>query len=292
MLMSEKVVNSLGGHFAELTKRLKVVIFTFIIATIVMLVLPGNTDFFAMTGNYQPLTSIFLRNVRDMVLPQDVQLIALQIGDPITLYVMAALVFSITITMPVLAYEIYKFVDPALHPHEKKAIYPFVAVVTALFIAGALFGFFFLFPAFVLSMFPFFTAVGAEMLFSIMDFYNILFFTIIVSGVIFTIPAFFVLLVKFGVIRTSMFSRKRKWVYLGIVVLAMLITPGATPQGNLFLSIALVALFEISMFIGKRYERNPTLSPFKLFPKPTCKFCNNEVDDKSSFCPNCRKALK
>ena len=159
--MPEKVPNTFLGHFAELTKRLKVVIFTFVIATIVMMVLPGNIDFLALTGNYQPLMSVFLRAVREMNLPSDVKLIALQIGDPITLYVMAAFVFSVTITMPVLAYEIYKFVDPALHSHEKKAIYPFASVVLALFIAGALFGYFFLFPAFVYSMFPFFTAVGA-----------------------------------------------------------------------------------------------------------------------------------
>jgi sec-independent protein translocase protein TatC len=292
MLMPEEVATTFLGHFAELTKRLKVVIFTFIISTIVLLVLPGNADFFAMTGNYQPLMSVFLKVVRDMILPQNVRMIALQIGDPITLYVMAALVFSLSITMPVLAYEIYKFVDPALYQHEKKAIYSFVAVVSALFVAGALFGFFFLFPAFVLSMFPFFTAVGAEMLLSIMDFYNMLFFTIIISGVIFTIPAFFVLLVKFGVIRTSMFSRKRKWVYLGIVVLAMLISPGATPQGNLFLSIALAGLFEVSMLVGKRYEHHTVLPQFKLFPKPTCRFCNKEVNGKSSFCPNCNKSLK
>jgi sec-independent protein translocase protein TatC len=289
--MPEEVATTFLGHFAELTKRLKVVIFTFIIATIVMLVLPGNTDFFAMTSNYQPLMSVFLKAVRDMILPSDVRMIALQIGDPITLYVMAGLVFSLSITMPVLAYEIYRFVDPALYQHEKKAIYSFVAVVSALFVAGALFGFFVLFPAFVLSMFPFFTAVGAEMLLSIMDFYNMLFFTIIISGVIFTIPAFFVLLVKFGVIRTSMFSRKRKWVYLGIVVLAMLITPGATPQGNLFLSIALVALFEVSMFLGKRYEHHLTLPSIKLFPNPTCRFCDKEVDGNDSFCPQCKRAL-
>jgi sec-independent protein translocase protein TatC len=279
--MPEKVASSFLGHFAELTKRLKVVIFTFIIATIVMLVLPGNTDFFAMTGDYQPLMSVFLKAVRETNLPPDVRLIALQIGDPITLYVMA-----------VLAYEIYKFVDPALHSHERKAMYPFVAVVFTLFITGAIFGYFFLFPAFVYSMFPFFTAVGAEMVFSIMDFYNLLFFTIIVSGLIFTIPAFFVLLVKFGVIHTSVFNRKRKYVYLGIVVLAMLITPGATPQGNLYLSIALLALFEISMFMGRRYERHPNMPQFTLFPKSTCRFCNKEVDSKSNFCPNCNKSLK
>jgi sec-independent protein translocase protein TatC len=261
MSMPEKGMNTFGGHFAELAKRLKVVIYTFIIATIVMLALPGNMDFLATLSNYQPLVSVFLRTVRDITLPQNVQLIAIDITDPITLYFIAALVFSIGITMPVLAYEIYKFVDPALHQQEKKAVYPFVTVVSALFIGGATFGFFVLFPAFVFSMFPFFSAVGAEMIFSIMDFYNMFFFTIIISGVIFTIPAFFVLLVKSRVIHTSMFSQKRKYVYLGIVVLAMLITPGATPQGNFFLSIAFIALFEISMFMGKRYEPKPTLPP-------------------------------
>jgi sec-independent protein translocase protein TatC len=289
--MPEETVNTFWGHFAELTKRLKVVISTFIIATIVMLVLPANTDFLSTTSNYQPLMSIFLRTVRDMTLPQNARLIAINIADPITLYFIASLVFSISITMPVLAYEIYMFVDPALYSSEKKAIYPFVAVVSALFITGALFGFFFLFPAFVYSMFPFFTAVGAEMIFSIMDFYNMLFFTIIISGLIFTIPAFFVLLVKFGIMRTNMFSRKRKYVYLGIVILAMLITPGATPQGNLYLSMALIALFEISMFLGKRYEYHLTLPPVKLFPKPICRFCNKEVDGNASFCPQCKRSL-
>ena len=129
------------------------------------------------------------------------------------------------------------------------------------------------------------------MMFSIMDFYNLLFFTIIISGAIFTIPAFFVLLVKFGVVHTGLFSRKRKWVYLGIVVLAMLITPGATPQGNLYLSVALVALFEVSIFMGKRYERHTVLPTFQLFPKSTCRFCHKEVDGKSGFCPNCKKSL-
>jgi hypothetical protein len=74
--------------------------------------------------------------------------------------------------------------------------------------------------------------------------------------------------------------------------LAMLITPGATPQGNLYLSIALLALFEVSMFIGKRYERNSQFSSVFLFPKSTCRFCNNEVDGNSSFCPHCSKSLK
>jgi sec-independent protein translocase protein TatC len=293
--MPEEKIDGFWGHVAELTKRMKAVLFTFIVATIVMLILPGNTDFLATTQNYQPLMSVFLKEIRDVTLPPDVQLIALQISDPITLYVMAALVFSVSITMPVLAYEIYKFVDPALYPHEKKAMYPFIGVVSVLFVAGAFFGYFFLFPIFIYSMFPFFTAVGAAMMFSIMDFYNILFFTIIVSGVIFTIPAFFVLLVKFGVINTGMFRKKRRYIYAGLIAAALFISPGATPQGDLVLFISLALLLEVSFFVGRSYERNNGVqapAALKLFSNPTCKFCHKEVDGDSNFCPKCKRSVR
>ena len=133
-----------------------------------------------------------------MFLPPDAKLFANSMSDPITLYVYAALVFAIGITLPIFAYEAYKFIDPALYQHERKAIFPFVSIVTALFAVGTVFGFFFLAPSFIQGFFPFYDAVNAVKMFPITDFYNTIFFTIIISGVLFTFPAFFVLLVKFG----------------------------------------------------------------------------------------------
>jgi sec-independent protein translocase protein TatC len=296
--MSEQPVNSFWSNVTELIKRMKIVLVVFLVATIIMLVLPGSADLFALTNNYQPLVSVFLKYIRDMVLPDSVKLIALQISDPITLYVMASLVFSISVTIPVFAYQTYKFVVPALKPDEKKAIFPFVSVVSVLFVAGVFFGFYFLFPTFVNSVFPFFSAVGAELMFSLIDFYNMLFFTIIVSGLLFTIPAFFVLLVKFGILNTKMFSNKRKYLYLGMVVLALFISPGATPQGDLYIVLSLIALFEASMLIAKGFEKkrnnisfqmNP---PFTMFSNPTCKFCHTATDSNSHFCPQCKRNIK
>ena len=82
-------------------------------------------------------------------------------SDPITLYAYAAVVFAVGITLPVFAYEAYKFIDPALYPHERKAIFPFVSIVTVLFVFGAIFGFFFLAPSFIQGFIPFYTAVNA-----------------------------------------------------------------------------------------------------------------------------------
>lgn len=125
---------------------MKIVLVVFIVSLFVMLILPGNSDFFALTNNYQPLMSVLLTYIRNMMLSPDVKLFATSMSDPITLYVFAAVVFAIGITLPFFAYEAYKFIDPALYPHEKKAVFPFVSIVTILFIAGGIFGFFFLAP--------------------------------------------------------------------------------------------------------------------------------------------------
>ena len=157
------------GHLTEFIGRMKIVLGTFLAALLVTLVLPGNTDFFALTNNYKPLMSVVLVHIGNMFLPQGAQLFANSMSDPITLYVYAALVFAIIITLPVFAYEAFKFVDPALYPHERKAIFPFVAVVTVLFIFGSFFGFFVLAPSFIQGFIPFYSAVNAMQLFPLMD---------------------------------------------------------------------------------------------------------------------------
>jgi sec-independent protein translocase protein TatC len=285
------------SHLTEFILRMKVVLGTFLVALMVMLILPGNTDLFALTTNYKPLMSVVLVYVGNMFLPQGAQLFANSMSDPITLYVYAALLFAIIITLPVFSYEAYKFVVPALYDHEKKAIFPFVGVVTVLFIVGAIFGFFVLAPSFIQGFIPFYSAVNAIQLFPLMDFYGMIFFTIIVSGFMFCIPAFFVLLVKFGILHTKTVTKQRKYIYAGLAVAAMLISPGATPLGDLYLFIALLLLVELAVFAGKRYEHKSGTANSQsmlskwLGPVQTCKFCNSQVEQNSTFCPSCKRFL-
>jgi sec-independent protein translocase protein TatC len=285
------------GHLTEFIKRMKVVLGVFLVSLLVMLILPGNRDFFATTNNYQPLMSVLLVYIGKMFLPSGAQLFANSMSDPITLYVYAALVFAVGITLPIFAYEAFKFIDPALYPHERRAIFPFVGVTSALFAVGAIFGFLVLAPSFIQGFIPFYSAVNAAELFPIMDFYNTIFFTVIISGVIFTIPAFFVLLVKFGVLHTNTVTKQRKYIYAGLAIAAMLISPGATPQGDLYLFVALLLLVELSVFAGKMFEHKqgtsnaqPLISKW-FSPMKTCTFCRTEVSEGSQLCPNCHRYL-
>jgi sec-independent protein translocase protein TatC len=240
---------------------------------------------------------VLLVSIAGMFLPPDVQLFAGSMSDPITLYAYAALVFAIGIALPVFAYQAYKFIDPALYPHERKSIFPFVFATTVLFVCGGLFGFLFLAPSFIQGFMPFYDAVNAVKLFPIMDFYSIVFLTIIVSGVIFTIPAFFVILVKFGVLHTKTVRKNRKYVYAGLAVTAMIISPGATPLGNLYLFLALFFLVELSVFVGKRYENKlaqgnaQSLLSKWLSPTKACRFCNSQLQENTQYCPECKRYL-
>ena len=224
---------------------------TFLVSILVLLVLPGNSDFFAMTNDYKPLMSVIIGYINNMFLPPEARLFASSMSDPITLYVYAALVFAIAITLPVFAYEAYKFVDPALYPHEKKSNFSIyfnnIGLVCRwrnfwILLSGAIV------YTRILSILQ---SLDVQLLIPVMDFYNTIFFTIIISGVLFTIPAFFVLLVKFGVLHTKTFTKQRKYIYAGLGIAAMLISPGATPQGDLYLFIALLALIEVSLLIGR-----------------------------------------
>ena len=284
------------GHVTEFIKRMKIVLAVFVVSLFVMLILPGNNDFFATTENYKPLMSVLLVYIANMFLPQGAQLFTISMSDPITLYAYAAVVFAVGITLPVFAYEAYKFIDPALYAHERKAIFPFVSIVTVLFVFGAIFGFLFLAPSFIQGFIPFYTAVNALELFPIMDFYGTVFMTIIISGILFTIPAFFVLLVRFGVLHTKSVTKQRKYIYAGLVIAAMLISPGATPIGDLYLFLALLALIEVSIFVGKRFENrqgnaNSQSLLSKWFSAPTCRFCHSAIVENQHYCPNCKRYL-
>jgi sec-independent protein translocase protein TatC len=285
------------GHITEFIKRMKVVLGVFLVSLIVMLVLPGNSDFFALSSGYEPLMSVLVKGIGKRFLPGDVMLFAGAMSDPITLYVYAALIFAIGITLPVFAYEAYQFINPALYDHERKAIFPFLTAVTILFAFGAVFGFFFLAPSFVQGFKPFFDAVNAAPLYPLMDFYSMIFSTIIISGVVFTIPAFFVLLVKFGILHTKTVTKNRKYIYGGVVIAALLISPGATPLGDLYLFLSLAALVEVSIFMGKRFEHKSgtansqsALSKW-LAPAPKCRFCNSQIQENSRYCPSCKRSI-
>ena len=281
-------------HIEELFRKLKIVIFVLMISFFILMVIPGNLSFFANPfTNYEPLISIIFEIVREQTLPEGVELIGLDLTAPLTLYMNASFLIAFAVTLPVLFYQVYNFLNPALYTEERKELYPFLSSFFILFIIGLAFGYRVLSPRLILGVFPFFTIVGAEKVLSVQHFYGLLFTLTIATGVIFTMPVFLVLLVKFGIIETASISKNRLYLYGGLFILSMFITPDASIIGNALLFSPMIVLVEVGLVFAKRYESKNEIRPLSLFSyETTCKYCESEMDANQTFCPNCGRSQK
>lgn len=281
-------------HAEELARRLKIVVGVLIFLAIALMILPANLSFFENPLEfYDPLIATLLRSTRQHVLPPDVRLIGLELAAPIELYVLASFIVAFALTMPVLAYQLYRFVDPALTPTERGNVYPFMASFSALFVGGILFGYRVVTPTIIWSIRPFFSIVGAEQVISVMDFYKILFVTTVASGIVFTFPVFLVLLVKYGIMGTDILTKNRMYLYAGLFILTCVITPDGGLIGHFVLMTPMIILIESGIFFAKRYEKKGAVRHAPWLPTKTrCRFCERVLAPSTIFCPSCGRSQK
>ncbi|MCS7126607.1 MAG: twin-arginine translocase subunit TatC [Aigarchaeota archaeon] len=284
-------------HLRELKDRVKVSLIAVMISTLAMMVFPAELNLsWEFIYAYRPLVSVLLELIKEQVIPEGMVLIGLTITSPLELYFIASLAFGLIFSSPVIGYEIYKYVDPALYPHERRMIYPFLAAFIGLFTAGALFGYIILAPFTFRAMKIFFDIVGASPYVHIMDFYSTFFIVVIATGIVFTSPAILVLLVRIGLLSTNTIARNRKWIYGIAYIVAAIITP----DGGLFTNVILLAVFigliEGAILIAKRYEKererrsqSEIVEEDKTSGGDRCKFCGSLLKGRI-FCSECGRS--
>ncbi len=284
-------------HLIELKNRVKVILITVGVLTLAMMVVPAELRFdieFLMA--YKPLVSLILDMIRSYVMPEGMRLIGLTITSPLEIYFIASLAFGLIFASPVIAYEIYMYVDPALYPHERRLIYPFMASFIALFVAGVLFGYFIITPFTFKAMLIFFSLTGAEAVIHVIDFYNTIFIITVATGAVFTTPVILVLLVRVGLIGTDIITRNRKYIYGIAYIVAAIITPDGGMFTNLFLLAVFIVLIEGAVIVARRYEKRrmeaeETITSSREIQVNRCKFCGGELQGQI-FCPECGRAQK
>jgi sec-independent protein translocase protein TatC len=290
----EKVV-PIWEHVAELSARLKAWLYAFFISTILLLVLPGDLSFLKNPFQiYHPLITVILLQIRNRLLPPQYTLIGPTVTTPLEVIVVGAAVFGFGISLPVLAYEIYKFVDPAIRPDERQSLFPFVIGFTVLFVAGALFAFFVLLPFVFFFSIPFYSSLDIATLIDADQFYNLIFFIIVLTGLAFTLPLVFVILVKLRFMGTAVLRKNRKYVWAFTLIVTALASPDGGPLADVALFIPMIILIEGAIWFAKRYEKEEPAartSFLRTEPRPAkCVYCGGGIDPGGVFCGLCGKA--
>ena len=286
----EKVI-PLWDHVEELSRRIKTWVYVFFGATILFLVIPGDLSFLQNPFQlYHPLITVILVGIRDRLLPTQYTLIGPTVTTPLEIIAVGAAVFGFLVSVPVLAYEIYKFVDPAIRPSERQSIYPFVTAFSILFLVGSLFAFFVLIPFVFFFSLPFFQWVGVATLIDADQFYNLVFFIILATGVAFTLPAVFVLLVKLHVVGTAVLRKNRKYVWAFTLIATALASPDGGPLADAALFAPMIILIEGAMWFAKRYEKEGVTTVSFAMSETRCSYCGGQMDSGGVFCGLCGKA--
>ena len=289
---SHERVQPLWDHIEELSRRAKVWIYSFVISTLLYLLIPADSSFLQNPfQGYHPIITAILLGIKTRLLPSQYILIGGTVTAPLEIILVAAAVFGFATSVPVLAYEIYKFIDPAIKPNEKQSVYPFVAAFSILFFVGGAFAFFVLLPFVFFFSLPFFTGLGISPFIYADQFYNLIFFVIVAAGLAFTIPVFFVLLVKLHVLGTKMLTKNRKYVWAVTLILTAIASPDGGPLADIALFVPIIILLEGSIWYAKRYEKDSDKEePKTVTTRTTCTFCGGDMDAGGVFCGRCGKS--
>jgi sec-independent protein translocase protein TatC len=157
-----------------------------------------------------------------------------------------ALFGGIILASPVVLYQIWAFIQPALTKRERNWAFPVVGSLVVLFVGGVVFGYFTL-PRgleFLLDIFP-----DVEANLRLGDYYSFTLRFLFAFGVAFLYPVFLFAAAAAGVISSQQLARGRRWAVLIIVIGAALITPSGDAFSLMVLSVPLYLMYEATYWL-------------------------------------------
>ncbi len=171
----------------------------------------------------------------------------------INLAIACGVATGLVFVFPLLIYQFYSFIRPALRVKEFRMVIGFLPFSIILFLIGFLFGF--LIMRWQIQIFLA-RSVALE-IGNILDISRLLSTVLLTStlmGIGFQFPIILFLLMRIGIIKHDQLSKQRKWVYLGSFIFAILLPPDSI-LADVLLTLPLVILFELTLILNRIFER-------------------------------------
>ncbi len=153
------------------------------------------------------------------------------------------------LALPVVLFQLWRFVAPGLYANEKKFVVPFVALSTTFFTAGAAFAHYVAFP-WAVQFFASFERADMTFMPRIAPVFSLYVKTVLAMGVVFEMPTLVFFLAKIGVATPRWLIRNFKFAVLLIFITAAVLTPGTDPVSQLMMAGPMVALYGLSIGIA------------------------------------------
>ena len=232
---------TLAQHFSELRRRILWTLAIFIIALVVG---------WYLSPMVQQLLTAPLLNVWP-----DGELLYTGLADGLMIRFSLSVLFALFITTPFALWQVWAYIAPGLHKKERNVIWPNLIASPILFLAGAEFAFYILFP-FVFSFFIELnqaSPVPSVVLPAATDYLDFSIGMLKVFGLAFQLPLLLVLLNRVGVLSRARAVKMRRYAIVFIVIVAAVLTPPDVVS-QILLALPMWALFEASLLFMRDDE--------------------------------------
>ena len=220
-------------HFSELRKRI------FYIAAVLVIAMAGGLlaagPIITRLKNTEPASAI----TWNVFSP----------WDAIRIYVNVSLVFAVVLTLPFTLYQLWAFVKPALHTHEKKASLVYIPFAFILALAGLAFGYFVVFPAAFYFTSSITQTLELTETYGIAQYFSFMFNILIPLSVLFELPIIVMFLTKIRILNPARLQKMRRYAYLALVVVGAMVTPPDAISA-LIVAVPMVLLYEFSVLLS------------------------------------------
>jgi len=237
---------SLVEHLAELRDRLIKVVIALIIGMLISFML-YNWIFGILIAPYEDIANSTTSITEGRLLQVD-PLEGFGIRMKLALY------GGIAIAMPVILWQIWRFVTPGLYPHEKRYAIPFLVSALTLFVMGASLAYYTLPRAL-----EFLIDIGGTdnfvTAFAPGKYFTLITYMMLAFGIGFEFPILLIFMQMAGIITPQQLRGARRYAIVGICVLVAVITPSGDPISMLMLSVPMIIFYEVAIIVGRILER-------------------------------------
>lgn len=171
--------------------------------------------------------------------------------EPMLVKLKVSMLVGVTLALPVILWQIWSFVLPALKQNERKYLYIIVPSSVLLFLGGAAFCFYVVLPLGL--KFLLFVGSGAVQYTPFLTKSSYLGFLttfLLTFGVVSQLPIVLLVLIRIGVLSPKTLAKKRRWAILAIVILAVVVSPTPDLLTQLLMAGPMYLLYEISIWLG------------------------------------------
>lgn len=190
-------------------------------------------------------------------LPDNSQMIAIDVATPFLVPMKLALTLAIFIAIPFVLYQLWKFIAPGLYQHEKKFFMPLFLGSISLFYFGILFAYFVVLPL-TFSFFIYSAPEGVLVMTDIASYLNFVLKMFFAFGLAFQIPVLILVLTKLNIVSAEKLRQQRPYVIIAAFIIGMLLTPPDVISQTL-LALPLCLLFELGLFLARDNKKNKVL---------------------------------